>query len=140
MQHVIEIHDLNSTLFACLVNQCIQFQFPIKPNMNNLCDPLGHPTITAGSDNCFAHVVRPSVRKSVPTFQNIAEQNKFLEKTMFLAEWITDDACFLPEYIYPLTMTSCDALRKFPIVTSSLEKRTRYKNAFLEEIGKLFLT
>ena len=41
-----------------------------------------------------------SVRTYVPTFQNLAKQNKFQAKTMFttgetvgLAEWIIDDTC-----------------------------------------------
>ena len=38
-------------------------------------DPLGQTTITAGRDNCFC-TCRPSVRPYVPTFQNLAEQNK----------------------------------------------------------------
>ena len=47
----------------------------------------------------FAHVVR-NVRTSVPTFQNLAKQNK--AKTMFatgetvgLAKWIVDDTCLV---------------------------------------------
>ena len=46
----------------------------------------------------FTHVIRPSV----PTFQNLARQNKFQVKTMFttgetvdLAEWINDDTCLV---------------------------------------------
>ena len=43
----------------------------------------------------FTHVVRPSV----PTFQNIAKQNKFQVITKFttvcLAEWIIDDICLV---------------------------------------------
>ena len=63
-------------------------------------DPLGRPTIKAGSDHCL-HTCCPYVR---PTFQNIAKQNEFQVKTMFttgeivgLAEWIIDDTlfCFL---------------------------------------------
>ena len=52
-------------------------------------DPRGRPTVTAGSDNYF-HVCR-----SVPTFQNLAKQNKFEVRiviatvvTVGLAEWI----------------------------------------------------
>ena len=59
-------------------------------------DPLVRPIVMAGSDIVFAHVVRPSV----PTFQNLAKQNKFQAKTMFttgeivvLAEWISDLVC-----------------------------------------------
>ena len=36
-------------------------------------DPRGRPTVTAGSNHCFCTCrpfVRPSVRPSVPTFQN----------------------------------------------------------------------
>ena len=49
-------------------------------------DPLGRPTITAGSDHCF-HTCCPSVRTSVPNFQNLAKPNKF-QATVGLAEWI----------------------------------------------------
>ena len=56
-------------------------------------EPLGRPTVTAGSNQCFAHVVCPYVH---PHFQNLAKQNKF-SKTMFttgetvgMAEWIID--------------------------------------------------
>ena len=51
----------------------------------------------------FAYVVRPSV----PTFQNLAKQNKV--KTMFatgktvgLAEWIIDDTCL----VFPLFLAA----------------------------------
>ena len=56
-----------------------------------LADPQSRPVVII----VFAHVVRPSV----PTFPNLAKQNKFLAKTMFttgetvgLAEWIIDDS------------------------------------------------
>ena len=46
----------------------------------------------------FAHIAHPSV----PSFQNLAKQNKFQVKTMFttgetvgLAEWIIDDTCLV---------------------------------------------
>ena len=62
-------------------------------------DPLGRSTVTAGKDHCFC-TCRTSVRTSVPTFQNLAKQNK--AKTMFatgetmgLAEWIVDDTCLV---------------------------------------------
>ena len=52
-------------------------------------DPLGQPTVTAGSDHCFCTCC-PSVR---PHFSNLAKQK--LQKTMVatgetvgLAEWI----------------------------------------------------
>ena len=49
-------------------------------------DPLGRRTVTAGSDHYF-HTwclsVRPSVRPSVPNFQDLA--NKFLVKLMIAA-------------------------------------------------------
>ena len=64
-------------------------------------DPLGRPTVPAGSDHCF-HTCCPSVRTSVPTFQNLAKQKKYQVKTMFttgktidLAEWIIDDTCLV---------------------------------------------
>ena len=40
-----------------------------------IIDPQGRPPITASSDHCF-HTYCPSVRPSVPTFQNLAKQNK----------------------------------------------------------------
>ena len=54
----------------------------------------------------FTHVVRPSVcpsvRPSVPTFQNVEKLNKFQVKTMFttgeivgMVEWIIDDTCLV---------------------------------------------
>ena len=60
-------------------------------------DPLGRPTLPAGSDHYFRTCFRPSA--SVPTFQNIAKQNKCRLKIMIaisggtvgLAEWIIDD-------------------------------------------------
>ena len=46
-------------------------------------DPLGRPTVPAGSDHCFrTHV---SVRTSVYTFQNIAKQNKYSPESNALA-------------------------------------------------------
>ena len=72
-------------------------------------NPLGRPTVTALSDHCF-HTCCPSVRPSVPTFQNLAKQNKFQAKTMFttcetvgLAEWIIDDTC-LVRLLHSLTI------------------------------------
>ena len=67
-------------------------------------DPLGRPTVTAGSDHCF-RTCCPSVR---PHFSNLEKQTKkFLEKTMFttgvtmgLAEWIIDDTCLVSDYCY----------------------------------------
>ena len=65
--------------------------------MHKTIDPLGRPTVTVGSDHCFRTC--PSVRPS-PSFQNLAKQNRFQAKTMFvigetvgLAEWIIDDIC-----------------------------------------------
>ena len=45
----------------------------------DIIDPLGRPTITAGSDNYFPTCC-PSVHASVrpgTTYQNLAKQNKF---------------------------------------------------------------
>ena len=65
-------------------------------------DPLGRSTITVGGDHCL-HTCYPSV----PTFQNLAKQNKFQAKTMFttgeivgLAEWIIDDTCLVLSPLY----------------------------------------
>ena len=59
-----------------------------------LFDPLGRPTVMAGRDHCFCTC------PSVPTFQNLAKQNK--DKTMFATgktvgqgEWIIDDTCLV---------------------------------------------
>ena len=57
-------------------------------------DPLGRPTVTAGShDHCFR-----TCCPSVPIFQNLAKQNKFQVRrvianggTVGLAEWIIED-------------------------------------------------
>ena len=72
---------------ACLTNtkQGIERQ-------TSRIDPLGRPTVPAGSDHCFR-----TCCPSVPTFQNLAKQNKFQAKTMFTtgktvgrAEWINE--------------------------------------------------
>ena len=39
-------------------------------------DPLGRPTVTAGSDHCFC-TCHPFVRPSFPTFQNIQAKTMF---------------------------------------------------------------
>ena len=66
---------------------------PIKHKNNKTGDPLGRPTVYR--DHCFC-----TCHPSVPTFQNLAKQNK--AKTMFaigetvgLAEWIIDDTCLV---------------------------------------------
>ena len=60
--------------------------------VHHVIDPLGRPTVTAGSDHCFCSC-RPSVRPSP-----LSKQYIFQTKTMFatgetvsLAEWIIDD-------------------------------------------------
>ena len=75
--------------------------FIIWLSISHFCfgiDPLGRPQSWPVGIIVFTHVVRPSVRMSVPTFQNLAKQIK--AKTMFatgetvgLAEWIIDDPC-----------------------------------------------
>ena len=57
-------------------------------------NPQSRPVVIS----VFTHVIRPSVSTSVPTFKNLAKQNKFQLKTMFttgdivdLAKWIIDD-------------------------------------------------
>ena len=59
--------------------------------------------ITAGNTSMFSHML--SVRPSVPTFQNLAKQNKFQVKTMFTtgdivgpAEWIIHDTCLALDF------------------------------------------
>ena len=85
-------------------------------------DPLGQPTVTAGRDHyCFC-----TCCPSVPTFQNLAKQNK--AKTLFatgetvgLAEWIIDDTClvsfraddFLYEYKIELIFLAYTLWRNF---------------------------
>ena len=67
-------------------------------NVRNF-DPLDPLTVTGDRDHCFC-THHPSVCPSIPTFQNLAKQNK--AKTMFatgetvgLAEWIIDDTCLV---------------------------------------------
>ena len=73
-------------------------------------DQLGQPSITAGS-YVFKHVVHKYVCSSLPTFENLAKQNKFQVKTMFgsggivgLAERIINDTrlvqcqCLAPRF------------------------------------------
>ena len=69
--------------------------FTLSLALKVLIDPLGGPTITAGSYNCF-YTSCPYVH---PHF--IAKQNKIQVKTMHttgeglgLAEWIIDDTFF----------------------------------------------
>ena len=62
-------------------------------------DPLGLPTVTAGSDHWFANVVRPSVRShffKIFTLKTMVTTGK----TVGLAEWIIDDTCHV--YIFLL--------------------------------------
>ena len=83
------------------VNQrTVTTKFCSLPLHKQLCnDPLGRPTVTAGSDHCFC-TCRPFVRPSVrPHF---SKQNKFKAKTMFttgetvgLAKWIINDICLV---------------------------------------------
>ena len=58
-------------------------------------DPLGCPTVPAGSDHCFHTYFRPSV----PTFQNIAKQTSLENNdrywTLGLVEEIIDDTCLV---------------------------------------------
>ena len=75
----------------------------------------------------FAHVVRLSVRPSVPTFQNLAKLNKV--KTMFptgdtvgLAEWVIDDTC-LVFVVFPSEMLKYILLRQLQeLMTTSARK------------------
>ena len=68
-------------------------------------DPLGRPTVRAGSDHYFRTCFR---RKSVITFQSIAKQNKRRLKIMIanggtvgLDEGIIDDTCLVLFYNNP---------------------------------------
>ena len=72
----------------------------VKLNANFNWSTRLHPVMT-GTDHCFDKC-RTSVRLSVPTFQNLAKQNKFKAKTTFtngvtvgLVEWIIDDTCLI---------------------------------------------
>ena len=65
-------------------------------HFDDIIDPLGRPTVTAGSNHCFR-----TRCPSVPTFQNLAKRNKFHAKTMFttgdtvgLVEWIIAFSCY----------------------------------------------
>ena len=69
-----------------------------KSLKQGIFDPLGRPQSWPVLIIVFAQVVRPSV----PTFQNLAKQNKIQAKTMFttgetvgLAEWIIDNTCLV---------------------------------------------
>ena len=72
-----------------------------EPKLILSADPQSLPVVII----VFTHVVRPSV----PTFQNLAKQNKFQAKTMFttgktvgLAEWIINDICLVYDCFGPL--------------------------------------
>ena len=66
-------------------------------------DSLGQPTVTAGSDHCFSHML--SVRTSVcpsPLFKSsqTKQQTTMVAtgETVGLAEWIIDDTCLCKLY------------------------------------------
>ena len=66
-------------------------------NGNTLFDPRGRLTVKAGNDHYFRTCCL-SVDPSVPTFQNLAKQNKVQSRIVIaiggtegLAEWIIDD-------------------------------------------------
>ena len=68
--------------------------FPVLSFQESIFDPRGRPTVMAGSDHYFRTCCL-YVRPSVPTFQNLAKQNKVQAKivistggTVGLAEWI----------------------------------------------------
>ena len=110
-------HRLNlqlNLLFCVYIlceNPCIVIHYGEKNRrsvffFSFLIDPLGQPTVPAGSDHYFHTDCQSSVRTSVRTFQNLAKQNnKFQAKTMLttgetvvgLAEWIMDDllSCYV---------------------------------------------
>ena len=74
-----------------------------SPCLFSIFDPLGRPTVSAGSDQYFRTYFRPCVH---PSFQNIAKQNKRGVKIMIatagtadLAEWIIDDTCLVPLFL-----------------------------------------
>ena len=76
------------------------FYFFLHTKKNTNFDPRGRPTVPAGSDHYF-RTCCPYIRHYVayvPTFQNLAKQNKVQTKiviatggTVGLAEWIIDD-------------------------------------------------
>ena len=59
---------------------------------NNISDPLGQPTIPAGSDQYFC-ICCPSVRSH---FSNLEKKLMVATgETVGLAEWIIDDTCLV---------------------------------------------
>ena len=71
------------TFFSSLTFLTCEFKIDI--------DPLGQPTVTVGRDH---------MSPSVPTFQNLAKQNKVKTilaagETVGQAEWIIDDTCLV---------------------------------------------
>ena len=73
----------------------------------------------------FTHV-RLSVRLYVPTFQNLARQNK--AKTMFdtgetvgLAVWIIDDTCLVIDYVFHLQISWVRNRDSYVLFTSNIK-------------------
>ena len=69
----------------------------VKVNVEFI-DPLGLPTVTAGSDHCF-RTCCPSARPSKSRKKHKqSENNVATSETMGLAGWIIDDTCLV--YLY----------------------------------------
>ena len=83
-------------------------------NVRTNIDPLGRLTVTAGRVHCFC-----TCCPSVPTFQNVAKQNK--ANTMFvtgetvgLAEWIiVDETCLVCNSFFQILLKMGEKSRRF---------------------------
>ena len=56
-----------------------KYKVILTANHSTILDPLGQPKVTAGRDHYFRTCcpsVRPYVRTSLPTFQNLAKQKQ----------------------------------------------------------------
>ena len=85
----------NSTISG---SQDFSCYFLVYNGMNSI-DPLGRPTVTAGSDHCFqicCPSVRPNFSKSSKTKQIFQVKPMFtIGKIVGAAKWIIDDTCLV---------------------------------------------
>ena len=68
-----------------------------RKNTRCIFDPLGRPTVPAGSDNCFCTCFRPYVRHHVSKQNKTSPENNdhYWWGTVGLAEGIIDDTCLV---------------------------------------------